>query len=349
MTKQKLTNKLMLDAFNFYHKNFKKIFSQEEEKVLSQKLLSIVKYDYLNTNANLPYIIPQNTLYLIYFICEYKKAYIHSYKTNKPTNNLESLGKGNAKKQQEFKKNLADIYDENLDKEIRFEQFFKNMLLLLLKKPSYKKVSLLLLGLFYTQYPFLKPFFNEIYKDNNERLKAINSIEYTLEFFEYTNLSSGKILNSALILIYTVLTQNLNMNEDTAYNYAKTLVNTFINNKNDFPVDSFRQAHITKQDIYYAGIYNGIPIFQWYINEKEKYFKEKDRQKLKVIINLFIKGLASEDASNEATDLEAIISKEKSILETLNNFTNDKEIDTLINSVHIQFAKLPFTLLKYFP
>ncbi len=349
MKKQKLTNELIFNTFNFYNKNLGEVFSENETKNLSEKLLDIVEYDFLNMDERLPYILPLNTLGLIYFIGEYKKAYNYSKRTDKPKKNLESLGKGNAKKKKEFEKGLKDIYDKELDMDIRYELFFKNLLLLLLKKPSYKKVSLLLLGLFYTQYSFLKPLLSEIIGDNNEMIKALNSLEYTLEFFEYTHLSDGKILNSALIMIYTVLTQNLNMNGDKAYKSAKYLVDTFIDSDNGLPVDSYRQSHITERDIYYAGIYNGMPIFQWYINEKEKYFKEKDRQKLKVILKLFLKSLNSEDDSDEEINIETMSPTEIMMLEILNNLTNDKEIDILINSVHTQFAKLPFPLLQYFP
>ena len=98
-----------------------------------------------------------------------------------------------------------------------------------------------MLGMIYTQYPFLKLFFSEAFEDNHEMINALNAIEYTLEFFEYTHLSEGKISNSALIMIYTVLTQNLNMNGDKAYKSAKYLVEAFVDGK-DYPLDSYRQS-----------------------------------------------------------------------------------------------------------
>lgn len=348
MKKNKLTYEIVSNAFDFYNKNLGEVFSENEAKNLSEKLLDTIKHDFLNMDERLPYILPLNTLGLIYFIGEYKKAYNYSKRTYKLKNNLESLGKGNAKKRKEFEKGLIDIYDEELDESIRYEQFFKNLLLLLLKKPSYKKVSLLLLGLFYTQYPMIKSLISEIFKDNKEAIKAVESIEYALEFFEYTHLSDGKILNSALIMIYTLLTQNLNMDGDKAYKNAKDLVDIFIDSNNDLPVDSYRQSHITERDIYYAGIYNGMPIFQWYINEQEKYFKEKDRQKLKVIMKLFLKGLSNDDNLSVKVNIENTTT-EKMMSKIVEGLINDKQIDTLVNSVHTQFAKSPFPLLQHLP
>lgn len=138
MKKQKLTPELISNAFDFYNKNLGEVFSESETKNLSNKLLDIVKYDYINKNEKLPYHIAQDTFYLIYFIGEYKKCYNYSLQTNKPKNNLESLGKGNYNKQKEFEKGLDEIYDKSLDIHIRFEAFFKN-LLLLLKKDHIKK------------------------------------------------------------------------------------------------------------------------------------------------------------------------------------------------------------------
>ena len=347
MKKLKLTDELINNAFDFYNKNIGEAFSKIETENLSKKLLSIVEYDYINKDEKLPYHLPQNTLYLIYFIGEYKKAYSHSKRPDKPKKNLEALGKGNYNKQKEFEKGLNHIFDKTLDISIRYELALKNLLLLLLKKPSYKKVSLFILGILYTHYPLLKPILYKTFENEKEILLGLDALEYTLEFFEFTHLSDGKISNSALILIYTVLTQNLNLDGDMAFTNAKYLVDTFIDTKNDFPTGSYRQSHISKRDIYYAGIYNGMPIFQWYINENQKYFKQKDKEKLKVLLKTFVKGLASDDALFKDINLGANPA-EQMITHILSNLTNDKELDALISSTHLQFAKLPFPLLKLF-
>ena len=109
MKKLKLNTELISNTFNFYHKNLGEVFSRNEIKNLSERLLNIVKYDYININEKLLYPLPHNTLYLIYFIGEYKKAYNYSKRTDKPKNNLESLGKGNYNKKKEFEKGLNHI------------------------------------------------------------------------------------------------------------------------------------------------------------------------------------------------------------------------------------------------
>jgi len=348
MKKQRLNSELISNAFSFYNKHLGAIFSDNEADNLSKKLLDTVEYDYINKNEKLPYHIPQNTLYLIYFIGEYKRAYKHSNNKDKSKKYLESLGKGNTKRRKEFEKGLVHINDEELDMSIRYEYYFRNLLLLLLKKPSYKKVSLLLLGIFYTQFNFIKPLISKTLADA-EALKALYSLQHALKFFEYTHLSDGKILNSSLIVIYTTLTKNLNIDRDTAYKHAKYLVNTFIDyNNNYLPTDRYRQSHITDKEIYYAGLYNGMPIFQWYINKNKKYFEKKDKDKLKVIFKLFIKGL--KDDADLPIDISTNTTRtEKTIFESINNLTDDTQLNAIIDSVHITFVQFPFGLLQYFP
>ena len=82
--KQKLTSELINNAIDFYNNNLGEVFSESETKHLSEKLLDIVEHDYLIKDEKLSYALPQNTLYLIYFIGEYKKAYEYSKRTDKP-------------------------------------------------------------------------------------------------------------------------------------------------------------------------------------------------------------------------------------------------------------------------
>ena len=75
MKKVLLTNKLIDNAFYFYHNNLGEIFLDIEYQKLSTKLLEIIEYDHIIKDKKLPNDLPQHTLYLIYFIGEYKKAY----------------------------------------------------------------------------------------------------------------------------------------------------------------------------------------------------------------------------------------------------------------------------------
>lgn len=98
--KKELSVDLIHNAFDFYNKSLGEIFSNIEYQDLSSKLQEIIEYDHIIKNKKLLYDLPQNTLYLIYFIGEYKKAYLYAQqdKKDKNKNTLESLGKGFPKK-----------------------------------------------------------------------------------------------------------------------------------------------------------------------------------------------------------------------------------------------------------
>jgi len=74
---------LINNTFDFYNKNLGEIFSEIEYQKLSTKLLEIIEYDHIIKDKKLSNDLPQYTLYLIYFIGEYKKAYQYASKDNK--------------------------------------------------------------------------------------------------------------------------------------------------------------------------------------------------------------------------------------------------------------------------
>lgn len=355
MKKNKLTANLIENTFDFYKKNFGKVFSDTESKKLSSKLLEIVEYDHIIKDKKLSYNLPQNTLFLIYFIGEYKKAYQYAIqnKKDKDKNTLEALGKGFTNKEKAYEEGLGKIFDESLDSNDQVKSLVKSSLLLLLKKPSYKKVSMLILGSIYSNYALIKKLLNNIYRYNPTIQIFLDSTDYTLKYFEYTHVAETKILNSSLIIIYTVLNNNLKIDENEAFKYAKELVNTFIDSK-EYMTDKYRKSYITDKEIYYAAIYQGLPIFQWHISTKNKpYYTDEDLFKLKVIMRIF----RSEDDNGFLSNylfgsLLKTFSKKvssKDILDSKNMLDDNEKIRKWLRVSYKQFAIAPFPLLMYLP
>ncbi|HAF29759.1 MAG TPA: hypothetical protein DCG75_12000, partial [Bacteroidales bacterium] len=68
-----------------------------------------------------------------------------------------------------------------------------------------------------------------------------------------------------------------------AFKYTKDLVYSFIDKTPEL-TDKYRKEYVTdKEDIYCAGIYNGLPIYTWYTGKNKSYYNDKDIKKMKVI------------------------------------------------------------------
>lgn len=248
---------------------------------------------------------------------------------------------------------MEKALDKSIDVDERMKEFFKSVILLLLKKQEYKKVSMYLLGSIYTNFPLIKALFNNVHQYNSFVQMAFNAIEYTREYFKYTYLTGDKVLNSSFIMIYTVLTQNLNISQDKAFRYAKELVNSFIDDK-DYITDRYRKDYLTDKDIYYAGVYQGLPIFQWYISSQSKsYYTDQDIKKLKVLFRvLFGKSNLGFTTNFMSLSVLKMFNKKATMkdLEIIYSISdNEKLIRTLLLSSHSQFARAPFPLLQHLP
>lgn len=352
--KSKLTHELISNAFDFYNQNLGQVFSNSEQENLSNKLLNIIEYDHILKNKKLPYDLPIQALYLIYFLGEYKKAYQYAKqdKKDKSKNTFESLGKGFAKKATAYKEGLEKALDQSIDINERMKQLIKSLMLLLLKKHEYKKVSMYLLGSMHMIFPLIKSLFNTIHQYNTFVQMVLNAMEYTRDYFKYTHLAEEKILNSSLIVIYTVLTQNLKVDQDKAFRYSKELVNSFIDDKG-YVTDKYRKDYLDK-DIYCAGIYQGMPIFQWYISSQHKsYYTDEDIKKFRVLKRVFFneKNQGFTDSFMSMSILKVFNKKASSsnLTNVYASMRSDTEIRTLLLSSHKQFASAPFTLLQYLP
>lgn len=349
MNKSKLTIELIHNAFDFYNKQLGKVFSEVETENLIEKLLHIIEYDHIIKSKNIPSHLPQYTLTIIYFIGEYKKAYQYALqdKKDKLQNTAEALQKGYPNKEKAYLENKAKMNDETLSTEDRTEALFKTMIFLLLKKSDYNKISSLLLTSVYSQYPLLKMIFKNVDKFNKVMHLVAQTQEDALQTIEYTYLSKDKIVNSSVIMIYTVLTSALKLDDKEAFKYTKFFVYSFIDNSSAL-TDKYRKDYLTDKDIYCAGMYNGLPIYTWYTGSNASYYNDEDIKKIKIIFrmipnskdmtlvekDIFLNLLKTYDKNMSLSDIEKVSSEE--------------EIIKFFKSSYKQFAIAPFSLLQYF-
>ena len=348
MKKSKLTNELISNSLNFYNQNLGKVFSEVEIENLSNKLLNIIEDDHIIKDKNLQYALPQYTLTIIYFIGEYKKACQYASQDNKDKNNntVESLQKGYPRKEKAYQENKEKMNDESLSTETRSEALFKTLIYLLLKKPSYNKVSILFLTAIYGNYPLINKLFSHLGMFNKIMQVVLQELENALQTLEYTYLPKDKILNSSLIMIYTVLTLQAKLNEKIAFKYAKELLTTFIDDDDNY-TDKYRKSYLTDKDIYCAGMYNGLPIYTWYTGSNKSYYNDEDIKKVNVLLRA-INGQKGMGFIAKIVSFNLLrLFKKDSTLEDVEEIHSNDEIIKWFKSSYKQSATAPFTLFKY--
>lgn len=348
MNKSKLTTELISNTLDFYNKNLGEVFSRTETENLSNRLLNIIEYDHIIKDKSLSYELPQYTLTIIYFIGEYKKAckYASQDKKDKVQNTVEALEKGYARKEKAYKDNKEKINDKSLSAEDRTEAFFKTLIYLLLKKPSYNKVSILLLTAIYGIYPFINKSFSYLGMFNRIMQVVLQEQENALQTLEYTYLSKDKILNSSLIMIYTVLTLAVKLDDGKAFKYAKELLTSFIDDDSSY-TDKYRKSYLTENDIYCAGMYNGLPIYTWYTGNNQSYYDDNDIKKVEILLRA-MNGRNGMGFMGKVVSLSLLrIFKKDATLKDIEEADNKDEIIKWFKSSYKQFATTPFPLFQH--
>lgn len=268
----KLTPELINNAIEFYNTKFGGVLTDKEQEILSDKILNIVEFDILAHHPKYPNVPPLSTMVVIYLICEYKKAYMAS--KEKRADTLESLGKGYAKKQELYKKLQVMSHNKSLGKKERVEVFFKKMLLMALKNKRYSKIGIFIAAQLYSEFPKYARYIKEFSSHSSKKEDILNIADESLKYFEYSYLSSDKIVNSLLILLYTKLTL-IGIDKKKAFKFAKDIVLTFIDDIT-IHTDKYRLSYLTDNEIYLAGLYKGLPIYQWYTGAKNSYYSDDD-------------------------------------------------------------------------
>lgn len=344
MQKTKLTSELINNVIEIYNTKFGRILTDKEQEILSDKILNIVEFDILAYHPKYPNVPPLSTIALIYCICEYKKAYLAS--KEKRSDTLESLGKGFAKKQELYKKLQVMSHNKSLGKKERIEALFKKMLLIALKNKRYSKIGIFIAAQLYSQFPQYARYIKEFSSHSSKKEEILNIAEESLKYFEYSYLSSDKIINSLLILLYTKLTL-IGIDEKKAFKFAKDIVLTFIDDSS-IHTDKYRLSYLTDNEIYLAGLYKGLPIYQWYTGSKSSYYSDDDVRQFqrytKIMQNEMQKTAFSRFISKAL--YKALAQNNPISLETaLDTLASDVQITRgIMLSTHKNFARMPMRL-----
>ena len=200
-----------------------------------------------------------------------------------------------------------------------------NQILELIVNPEENKLGLFLLAVYFNQKDLMKnSLINAFYYDPRVKI-ALDDFMETMEFFSYSYFSKDKIINSLIILLYTLLVDVEKSDKQKAIKFIKIVINTNFK-KVDIPT-RIRADYNEKYHIYCAGVYNKLSIFQYYIGEKENYYDDEDVEKVKSFLNYFIekKELIPKFAQTDKINLafensQKLVEDEKLILKLLNEF-----------------------------
>lgn len=215
-----------------------------------------------------------NSLFINNLLNNYTKIYNQSINKGKilKQNTLQSLGKGNKNRKKRFQSNKTISKDKTLPFEIRLKAIYENIYLSRIIKGD-TKFAYLLLSMMFIYRGTLNNLFRLLFNDKQMN-QIVKPFDEALEFYEFTYLSPSKIANSCAICLYQYLTHFSNIKDEEKI--VKIIRDTILEH---FPNDAHvkLRAENLKKEIYCAGIYGGMPIFQWHTSSiKESYYTHKD-------------------------------------------------------------------------
>lgn len=356
MNKSKLTTELISNALDFYNKNLGEVFSRIETENLSKKLLNIIEYDHIIKSPLLPYDLPQYTLTIIYFIGEYKKAYMLSSKEEKEkrVDTHEAIGQRNEPREKLLNELIQTSEDKTKSESTRIVSAIRAFLLEPLVDESTQKRGWLQLGSAYIMLIWFKRIFEPFLQQTYDDKTVYQLVDESLELFSFTAVANSKISNTLAILLYDVLTNKMLKTEPSkAISWTRDIIGKYIE-KTEIPRDRYRLENFSEREIYFVGFYNKMPVFQWYIPKNKKtdvaYYSEQDLQE---ILNLTQKmrndtignimyhyGTASIGKSLKKNPIEF----QKQLDE---NYTSIKDFYKEIKALHKQYALLPLGLFQH--
>ncbi|MCK5109888.1 MAG: hypothetical protein KAQ94_00075 [Arcobacteraceae bacterium] len=324
-----ITQNHINNLMNFHKTNLDNPFNDNQINDILSIITNIIKKDEMIINNKKE--IPKNTLYLFNLISNYQTAYIKSKKEYKTIriNTLESLGKGNKKRIQKLEDNKNTIDDKSQSQDKRIIAYFENIILEPIIKGNQKYANLILSFAFIYK-DIILSIFHLLFKYNKDILRIAKKMDESLEFFEYTYLAPSKIVNSITILIYLFIKENTNISKQENLKFTKNIINIY------FPINApILRKDFLDNDIYCAGIYNSLPIFQWNTSTTNKiyYNDENIKQYQKFTDKIF----------NELGILKYIL------IVTLSKNLSKDDRNTIINqtiNIKNMINNLPTTYLK---
>jgi hypothetical protein len=319
--KEKITQQ-HIDTINklFRSSNLTNLSKDQVEKILKE-ISKYIEYDeIIKLNNN---FLPKTILHFFDLINNYYTAYTLSSEDyiKDRSNTLESLNKGNSKRQKRFNENKLSIEDKDINWTDRLIPFYENQILKLILDGK-QKIAYLSLVMAFIYKDTFKSIFNEIFKFDKDYLIAIKKLDSSFNFFNFTYLKTPKVVTSSIILMYLYLKESTNLEDEQTLKLVRYISNYLY----DKDAPSRIQENFFEREIYCAGIYNGLPIFQWHTSSiHDQYYTNEVIKEVEKLINIssdsigilkyVIWGIFSRNLKKE--DREKVLNPDKKLIKNL--------------------------------
>lgn len=271
---------------------------------------------------------------LINIIKEYHQAYLKSINKDIDSNSLASLKKGNTNRKKRYEANEKILNDSLVSTDKKLIALYEN---LILKKFIEKdeKLANLLICLAFILKPQTENLLRKLFWFNKDYLNSLDKLIESLKFYEFTIIAPQKIVNSTAICIYQYL-KHVEKIEDEK-KILKFIRDTINIEFSEYAPQELRKDML-KRDFYCSGVYNGIPIFQWYVSSdknRTSYYTNEDIEKYHELV---LKLLEDNNVFTKA--IYKIYAKDKSSrIDFENKLTSKDGIREIINNLSITYVK----------
>lgn len=213
------------------------------------------------------------------------------------TEYLVKLGKGNLKRKKLIEENQKYIDNPQISEYDKQLYRYVNQILEFIVDPANNKLAMVLLTIYFMNKDNIKvTIFNKFYYSPRIQKASKDFIEQ-MDFFAFTYFSKDKIINSLMIVLYTLLVDVEKCEKRDATAFIDVVVNTYFDKK-DLP-SRIRSDYLEKYPIYCAGIYSELPIFMTYTGEQKRYYSDEDIAKIQIFFKYFLENIEVEKWINK--------------------------------------------------
>lgn len=288
----------MQEKISQHHiKTVKQVFNEnilinlsiQQVDILLQEITNYMEYDEIIEINHKK--IPKTVFYFFDLINNYYHAYNLSKieEISNRNNTLESLDKGNPNRRKKYNDNEALIKNKNIYWSDRLVPLYENQILKLILDGK-QKIAYLTLTLAFIYKDTLKSIFNEIFKFNKDYIITLEKLDQSFDFFNFTYLKTPKIITSSIILMYIYLKESTDLEDPQILKLIRFISNYLYNS--DAP--SKIQENYFEREIYCAGIYNGLPIFQWHTSTiHNQYYDDETIKEVEKLMNASTESIGS--------------------------------------------------------
>lgn len=268
--------------------------------------------------------------------------YVTAYQldvTKLEQDSLAKYGKGNEKRKKLIEANLEKINNPLKSEYDKFILEQINQILEFIVDAKNNKLATLLLVTYFTNKQDIEAFIFHNFFYRPDIAKAYQDIAAQMELFSFTYLSKAKIINSLIIVLYTLLVDYGKCDKHDSIKFIDLVINSLFD-KYDLP-SKIRADYIEKYQFYCAGIYNQLPIFQFYTGAKEAYYNDEDVMKIQSFLKNFVFKAEDVQEFKHLKEFQQQIDKVKQIIE------NKSLVYELLNNFHKNYAIKPYSMMQY--